>query len=51
MLNLVVVLSSPPDDELISDQLHLMGEVGERLGLARGEVLRIADSLDRIRRP
>ena len=51
VLNLVVVLSSPPDDELVSDQLYLMGEVGERLGLARGEVLRVADSLDYVRRP
>ena len=51
VLNLVVVLSSPADDERISDQLHLMGEVGERLGLARGEILRIADSLDYVRRP
>ena len=51
VLNLVVVLSPPPDDELVSDQLHLMGEVGERLGLARGEILRIADSLYYVRRP
>ncbi|KAL8795011.1 MAG: hypothetical protein Q9195_002459 [Heterodermia aff. obscurata] len=51
VLNLVVVLGSPPDDELVSGQLHLMGEVGERLGLARGEILRIADSLDYVRRP
>ena len=49
VLNLVVVLSSPPDDELVLDQLHLMGEVGERLGLARGEILRIADSLNYVR--
>ena len=51
VLNLVVVLSSPPDDEFVSNQLHLMGEVGERLGLARGEVLRIANSLDYVWRP
>lgn len=50
VLNLVVILNSPPDDELVSDQLHLMGEVGERSGLARGEILRIADSLYYVRR-
>ena len=49
VLNLVLVLSPPPDDELVLDQLHLMGEVGERLGLARGEILRIADSLNYVR--
>ncbi|KAF5612089.1 lysine decarboxylase [Fusarium subglutinans] len=46
VLNLVVALRSPPDDELVSDQLDLMGEVAERLGLARGEILQIARSLD-----
>ena len=49
VLNLVVVLGSPPDDKLVLDQLHLMGEVGERLGLARGGILRIADSLNYVR--
>ncbi|KAL2072904.1 hypothetical protein VTL71DRAFT_12247 [Oculimacula yallundae] len=45
VLNLVIVLNSPPVDKVVSDQLHLMGEVGERLGLARGEILRMANSL------
>lgn len=51
VLNLVVVLTPPVDDGLVSDQLHLMGEVGERLGLARGEILRIADSWEFVRPP
>ena len=45
VLNLVIALKSLSNDGIALDQLLLMGEIGERLGLARGEILRIADSL------
>jgi hypothetical protein len=51
IVNLIVDLSSPRDDDLVLEHLRLIGEVGERLGLARGEILRMTDSVDRVWRP
>ena len=48
VVNLAVDLSSPLDDGVVLENLRLMGEVGERLGLARGEILRITDSMKRV---
>ena len=39
VVNLAVDLSTPLDDDLVLEDLRLMGEVGERLGLAREEIL------------
>ena len=48
VLNLVVDLGPSSDHDVALEDLHLMGEVGERLGLAGGMILRIADSVNRI---
>ena len=47
-LNVVVDLGSSSDHGFVLENLHLMSEVGERSGLARGVILRIADSVNRI---
>lgn len=46
--HLVVDLSSTLDDDTVQENLRLMGEIGERLGLARGEIMRIAGLVDRV---
>ena len=50
VVNLAVDLSSPLEDDLMLENLHLMGEIGERLGLAREEILRIAASMKSVLR-
>ena len=45
VFDLVFDLSPTVDDGLVPENLSLMGEVGERLGLAREEILRIVGSM------